>query len=228
MSDTNFLREIDEEVRRDRMLKIWERYGIHLIGLAVLIVVAVGGWRVWQWHEARESAKASARYEEAFALSQSGKRTEAEQELAAIVKDAPSGYRVLARLSLAAETGKGNAAEGVKAFDAIAADTSVDPVLRDLAKVRAAFLLVDTAPASEISARMEPIMGAEAPFHNSAKEALALSYYRAGDRAKARTLYDEILADPTVSPSLANRAQIMQALTADGAVAPAKSVSPTQ
>lgn len=230
MSDTNFLREIDEEVRRDRMLKLWERYGIYLIGLAVLIVVAVAGWRVWHWHEARESAKASARYEEAFALSQSGKHAEAEQELAAIAKDAPSGYRVLARLSLAAETGKANAAEGVKAFDAIAADGSVDPVLRDIAKVRAALLLVDTAPASEISARMEPIMGAGAPFHNSAKEALALSYYRAGDRTKARTLYDEILADPTVSPSLANRAQIMQALTADGAAAnkPAKSVSPTQ
>jgi hypothetical protein len=225
MSDTNFLREIDEEVRRDRMLKLWERYGIYVIGLALLILAAIGGWRAWQWHEERESAKASARYEEAFALSQSGKGTEAEQELAAIAKDAPSGYRVLARLTLAAEAGKGNAAEGVKAFDAIAADGSVDPVLRDLAKVRAALLLVDTTPASEISARMEPIMGAEAPFHNSAKEALALAYFRAGDRAKARTLYDEILADPQVSSSLANRAQIMQALTADGA---AKPVSPTQ
>ena len=228
MSDTNFLREIDEEVRRDRMLKLWERYGIYLIGLAVLIVAAVGGWRAWQWHEARESAKASARYEEAFTLSQAGKRTEAEQELAAVVKDAPSGYRVLARLSLAAETGKGNAAEGVKAFDAIAADGSVDPVLRDLAKVRAALLLVDTAPVAEILERMEPIMGAQAPFHNSAKEALALAYYRAGDRAKARTLYGEILADPQVSPPLANRAQIMQALTADGAAAPAKPASATQ
>lgn len=228
MSDANFLREIEEDLRRDRLLKVWERYGIYIVAAAVLFVAGVAAWRGWEWHEKRESARAGARFEQAVDLMDAGKQAEAEKEFAAIAKDAPSGYRILARLRIAGETGVRNAAEGVKAFDEIAADTSVDPVLRDLAKLRALFLLVDTAPLPEIAARAEPLSAKGAPFHNSAKEALALSHYRAGDRVKARALYAEILADPAVSPSLANRAQVMQALTAEGAATAAQPASPTQ
>jgi hypothetical protein len=219
MSDMNFIREIDEEVRRDQMLKLWQRYGHYIVGLAVLVVLATAAWRGFEWYENRERAKAGARYEQALTLGESGKQADAKREFAAIAKDAPSGYRTLARFRLAAEAGKRSAADGVKAFDEIAADSSVDPVLRDLAKLRAAFLLVDTAPAAEIAARVAPLTGAQAPFRNSAKEALALAYFRAGDKAKARGLYAEILADPAVTASLANRAQVMQALTADEAPA---------
>ena len=221
MSDLNFIREIDEEVRRDQMLKLWQRHGNYIIGLAVLIVLATAGWRGWQWYENRESAKAGARFEQALDLSQAGKQAESEQALAEIAKNAPSGYRMLAKMRLAAETGKANPAAGVKAYDEIAADSSVDPLFRDIAKLRAAYLLVDTAAPSEIESRIATLTGANAPFRNSAKDALALSYFRAGDKAKARALYTEILADPQVTNALAARAQIMQALTAEGAAKPA-------
>jgi hypothetical protein len=221
MSDLNFIREIDEEVRRDRMLQLWKRHGNLAIGIAVLVVLATGAWRGWQWHEHRESAKAGAHYEEALSLAQSGKQTESEQALTAIAKDAPSGYRMLAQLRLAAETGKKDAAAGVKAYDAIAADSSVDPLFRDVAKLRAAYLLVDTAASSEIESRVKPLTGVDSPFKNSAKEVLALSYFRTGDKAKARALYTEILTDPQVTSALASRAQMMQALTTEGAAKPA-------
>jgi hypothetical protein len=221
MSDLNFIREIDEEVRRDRLLQLWKHYGNLVIGFAVLVVLAVAAWRGWQWYENRESAKAGAQYEEALSLAESGKQAESEKTLAAIAKDAPAGYRQLAKLRLAAETGKTNAAEGVKAYDEIAADSSVDPLFRDLARLRAAYLLVDTATPSEVAARVEPLTGANGPFKNSAKEALALSYFRAGDKAKARALFTEIVTDPQVTSALAGRAQMMQALTAEGAAAPA-------
>src|SRR5581483_3433415 len=172
MSDLNFIREIDEEVRRDRLIQLWKRHGNLVIGVAVLVVLATAGWRGWQWYENRESARAGARYEQALELLQSGKQAESEQELAAIAKDAPSGYRMLAKLRLAAETAaKTNAAAGVKAYDDIAADSSVDPLFRDLARLRAAYLLIDSAAPSEVAARVEPLTGANGPFKNSAKEA---------------------------------------------------------
>jgi len=129
---------------------------------------------------------------------------------------------MLAKLRLATETGKTDAAAGVKAYDEIAADSSVDPLFRDIARLRAAYLLVDSATPAEIESRISALTGANAPFRNSAKEALALAYFRAGDKAKARALYTEILADPQVTSALAGRAQMMQALTAEGAATPAK------
>ena len=55
MSD--IIREVDEELRRERMMKLWERYGIYVVAVAVLVVVAVGGWRVWEWYSTREAGK---------------------------------------------------------------------------------------------------------------------------------------------------------------------------
>lgn len=225
MSDTNFLREIDEDLRRDQLMKLWERYSIYIVGVAVLAVIATGGWRAWRWYEARESAKAGSRYEQALALAASGKQDEAGKEFAALAKDAPRGYRLLARFQVAGETGKHDAAAGVAAFDAIAADGSVGAGLRDLARVRAALLLVDTAPVAEISARMKPLIGPAAPFRNSAKEVIALAHFKAGERKEASKLFGEILADPETPSALRNRARVMQAMTAEDSAAPA---APTQ
>ena len=42
---TDIFHEVDEEVRRERLQKLWERYSIYIIALAVLIVAGVGAWR---------------------------------------------------------------------------------------------------------------------------------------------------------------------------------------
>lgn len=228
MSDANFLREIEEDIRRDRLMKIWERYSVFIVGAAIVLVVTVGAWRGWQWYQLRNSAKDGARYEQALALDASGKQAEAEKDFTALTKDATAGYRLLSRFRLAGETGKRDVTAGVAAFDAIAADSSVNSTLRDLARVRAALLLVDTASVAEITTRVQPLIGPSAPFRNSAKEILALSHFRAGDRKEAGKLYGEILADPAAPSSLKNRAQVMQALTGEGSAAPAAPSAPTQ
>lgn len=218
MSDANFLREIEEDLRREQLIRLWERYSVYIIAAAVLLVVAAGGWRLWQWYEHRESARSGAQYEQALVLAASGKHDEAEKKLTALVKDAPWGYRLLSRFRLAGEIGLRDAAAGAAAFDAIAGDSSVDATLRDLARVRAALLLVDTASVAEIASRVEPLTRQAAPFSSSAKEVLALAHFRAGERKDANRLFGEIVADPAAPSSLRNRAQVMQALTAEGSV----------
>ena len=228
MSDSQFIREIDEELRRDRLMKLWERYGGYAVGAALLLVAATGGWRAWEWYQAREATKAGAFFEQALALADSGKPAEGEAQLSAFLKDAPAGYQLLARFRLAAEIGERDAAAGVAAYDAIAVDGSVDSALRDLARIRAALLLVDTAPVSEIQQRVENLGVAGAPFRHSAKEILGLARFRAGERDAARAIFAELIADPATPSALKNRAQIMHALVADGINAPAKPNSATQ
>jgi hypothetical protein len=228
MSDTQFIREIDEDLRRERLQKLWERYGVYAIGAAILIVAATAGWRGWEWYQTREGIKAGSRFEAALMLAESGKHAEAEQEFAALAKDANWGYQLLSRMRLAAETGVRDAAAGAAAYDAIAADGSVDAAIRDVARLRAAFLLVDTAQAAEIAARVEPLMAATSPFRFSAREALALARYRAGEREAARAMFAELAVDPETPAALRNRAEVMQALAAGGTAAPGKPGSATQ
>jgi hypothetical protein len=219
MSDTQFLREIDEELRRDRLMKLWERYGIYAIGVAVLVVAATAAWRGWDWYQTREGVKAGSRFEAALVLAESGKRAEAEQEFEALSKDANWGYRLLSRMRLAAEVG---------ARDATAADGSIDVAIRDVARLRAALLLVDTAQVAEIASRVEPLMAATSPFRFSAREILALARYRAGEREAARAMFAELASDPETPAALRNRAEVMLALASVGTNASAKPGSATQ
>ena len=169
MSDSQFIREIDEDLRRERLMKLWERYGGYAIGAALLVVLATAGWRGWEWYQLREGVKAGSRFEAALALVEAGKRGEAEQEFIALSNDANKGYRMLSRLRVAAEAGARDSAAGAGAYDAIVADTSVDAAVRDVARLRAAFLLLDIAGVPEIASRLEPLLSATSPFRFSAR-----------------------------------------------------------
>jgi hypothetical protein len=226
MSD--IIREVDEELRRERIEKLWQRYGGYIVGAAILLVLVVAGWRGWDWYAAREAAKAGARFEAALQLVNEGKRFEAEAAFNAIAKEGTAGYRLLARFRAAAETAKTDPAAGVIAYDALAADSSVDPALRELAKLHTGLILVDTAPASEIAARLEPLTAPQAPFRHSAREVLGLAHYRAGDRAKAQKIFTEIAADPETPAAMRKRAEIMRTLVSSVGGAPAASAPATQ
>lgn len=210
MSD--ILREVDEELRRERYQKLWERYGIYVVGAALVLVVAVAGWRGWEWYVAREASRAGARFETALELDAAGKQSEAEQILTALTKDAPRGYRTLARFRAAAEISQRDRSAGTAAYDALADDVSIEASLRDLARVRAALALVDTASAAEVARRIDPLLAGNSAFKASAREILALSRFRAGERDAARRLFVEIVADAETPPSLRSRAQLMLAL----------------
>ena len=137
MSD--IFQEVDEEVRREQLKKLWERYGTYIIAACILVIVAVGGWRGYQWWEAKRAAETGAAFEQAVTLAESGKRQEAEAAFAKLATDGTAGYRVLARLREAAELGQTDRKAAVKAYDEIAADKSVGTVMQDLAALRSGY-----------------------------------------------------------------------------------------
>ena len=93
--------EVDEDVRRDQLKKLWDQYSIYIIAAALLIVAAVGGWRGYQYLEAQRAAEAGAAFDKAVELSEQNKHPEAEAAFNSLAATAPSGYRLLARLRAA-------------------------------------------------------------------------------------------------------------------------------
>jgi hypothetical protein len=207
--------EVDEEVRRERLQKLWDRYNIYIIALAVLIVVGIGGWRGYEWWIGKQAAAAGAKFEAAVALSEAGKHAQAETAFAQLAAStAPAGYRTLARLRAAAERVPANPAEAAKAYDALAADPSLGPTLQDLATVHAAMLRVDTASFADLQFKLAPLAAEGRPFRHTARELLALSAWRHRDYAAARKYIDMITSDPAAPPLMRIRAQTLAALIA--------------
>jgi hypothetical protein len=204
--------EVDEEVRRDQLKKLWDQYSIYIIGLALLIIAGVGGWRGYQYLEAKKAAEAGAAFDRAAELSDQNKHAEAEAAFADLAAKAPYGYRILARLRTAAEIAARDKPAAAKAFDDIAADTSVAASERDLARIRAAQLLLETTTYPNMLQRLEPAAGKDGAFRHSARELLALSAWRANDATATRQWLDMIANDGDTPPGLRSRAEALQAL----------------
>jgi hypothetical protein len=215
---SDIFHEVDEEIRRDQLKKLWERYSIFIVGLAVLIVAGIGGWRGYEYYIAQKAAVAGAAFENAVTLSEQGKYAEADAAFAKVAAEAPAGYQVLSRLRAAAALAQVKPADAVKAYDVIAADRSVGQTMQDLAGVRAAILLVDTAALAELRSRLDPVAEPSRTFRHTAREILALSAWRNHDAATAKRYIDMIAGDAETPPGARARIDVLSALIASSDV----------
>lgn len=210
MSD--IFREVDEEVRREQFKKLWEQYGIFIIALAVLFVAGVGGWRGYEWWQAKLAAESGAAFTSAAILSEQGKHEEAEAAFAKVAREGTASYRALATMREASELAQRDPKAAVDAFDALANNRALGPVMQDLATLRAGYVLVDTAPYEDIRRRIEPMTAKDRTFRHSARALLALSAWRANDAATAKRWFEMILADGETPPGIRTQAEIVMSL----------------
>ncbi|PVE23127.1 hypothetical protein DC522_17370 [Microvirga sp. KLBC 81] len=213
-----FIREVDEEYRRDQLAKIWARYNGLIMAVVALVVLGVGGWRYWEHVQETRAQAAAARYETALKLSDEDKTQEADAALEALAKEGDTGYSLLARFRVAAERGQQNAEQGAAAYDALANDSGIAPLWRDLARLRAAWLRLDTAEPARIRQTLEPMAAPANAWRHSARELLGLSGLKAGDMDYAGRWFDQIAADRETPPALRQRLAIYTALVAGGPV----------
>ena len=204
--------EVDEEVRREQLKKLWDRYSIYIVALAILIVAAVGGWRGYEYLEAQKAAEAGAAFDSALELAEQNKHTEAQAAFDKLATTAPAGYRMLSRLRAAAEAATSDPKAGAKLYDEMAADRSIGAEQQDLARIRAAGLLLDSETYPNMLQRLEAASKPDATFRHTARELLALSAWRANDTTAARQWLDMIANDGETPAAMRSRAEALQAL----------------
>lgn len=197
MSD--IFREIDEELRRDNLLKLWSRYGRYLIALAVLMVVAAGGIVAWRDHQLSERRAQSARYASALSLAREGKDAEAAKVFAAIAQEG-GGYATLASFEEAEYLAKsGDPKAAALAYDRIASTSGLDPFFRELAILLSVMHgPLDANPQSVVD-RLAPLTAAGNPWRPAALELTAAAKLASGDKNAALGIY-KTLADDLAAP----------------------------
>jgi hypothetical protein len=215
MSDDSFIREVDEELRSERMRTFWARYGKIVIGVAVAIVVVTAGYRGYKYYMKTQAETAGDAFMAAISLSQDKKHDEAIKALETLASTGPESYAALARMRLASElAGKGDAAGAVAAYDAIAANAKADQTYRDIAQLRAGLLLVDSGSLDDVKKRVAGLAAAGKPFRHSAREALGLPAWKAGLLEEAAKNFNMISQDQEAPGSTRGRANLMLDLIA--------------
>jgi hypothetical protein len=220
-----FIREVDEELRREQLQTLWNRFGWIFIGICVLIVLITAGYRGWIWWQERQAAQAGDRFLAALEQIQGGNREEGEAALQAIAEEGGAGYAALARLRLAGESAaSGDKETAIADYDALAADGSLSQSIRDLARIRAALLALDTGDTQGAIERAKPLDEAGNPWRHVARNVLGTAAYQAGNLEEARGYFLAIQQDAETPPTMWLRAGMMISLI-DGQLPEAGSAS---
>jgi hypothetical protein len=204
---TDFFREVDEDVRRDRAIQLWKKYQNWIIGAAFIVVAATGGWRLYEHFRLKAGEAAGSRYQAALQLSNDGKTAEAAAAFGSLAENGPRGYAMLARLASADALSAKDPAAAIKAYDVAASDPTLDAPYQDVARLRAAYLRIDSEDPKEFEARYAPYAAPDQAYHDLYRELLALAAFKRGDVDSAGRWLDEIAADPQAPGAVRGRAE---------------------
>lgn len=200
-----FLREVDDNLRRDQLTSLFTRWGKVLAGAVGLFLVLLAAFLWWQDHRAKQAGVDAEQFSQALddldALP-----ARAAPALAQLANSPRDGYRASARLAQAASfLTQNKLTEASTAYDAIAADTGLPQAARDLALLRGTAIQFDTLPPAKVIERLKPLAIVGKPWFGSAGELTAAAYLKMNRRDLAGPMFAAIARDASVPLTLRGR-----------------------
>lgn len=220
MSDESFIREVDEDLRRERMKALWQAYGWYIVGVCVLIIGITAGYRGWDYWQTRQAAIAGDEFMTTMEIAAEGNAEETIGILDIYREDANTAYGMLAGFRAAsAKANAGQTREALDAFSALARDPSLGRPYQELARIRAGYLAVEIESYDEVRSRVGDLTDEASPYRNPAREILGLSAFAMRDYEAARTHLKAIATDLSATAGIRQRAQVLLLLI-DGYIGP--------
>ena len=220
--DEAFFREVDEKLREQQLIDLWQRHGRAIIVAVVLVLAAAAGVLFWQSQQ-RSQDEAQAEQLAAMLEDLDVNKPVKPAQLVPLAKGRQDGYHVAAKF-LAADLAlrRNDIKSAIAGYGALATDASLAQPYRDLALIRQTAVAFDQLPSATIVARMKPLAVAGSPWLGSAGEMLAAAYMRDGKSALAAPVFAMIARDENAPASLRSRAgQMASMLGTDAGQVPA-------
>ena len=208
-----FLREIEEQVRREKLVKLWDKYGVMIIGGLAAIILIYAGWKWYQTSQQSAAANAGAQFMEVMQLIADGKKDDGIRGFEQIAAEGPGGYAQLARLQLAADARKnGKVNEAIQHYEALSANGTANDLIKDFARLQIAILKLDSEDWTTVKNHLDSLLKEDNPWKYAAREVLGLAAYKAGKFKEAQAAFTQLLTSQDTPQSMRQRAQILMAL----------------
>ena len=221
MSNTDVVREVDEELRREQYEKLWTEYRSWILTAAAVVIAVVAGYKGYQGYQARQAATAGAQFDAAATLLRDGKKEEAMKAFETIAANGVGAYAGLAGLRLAALTGEaGKTDDALARYEMLGKSSSLDDTLRGFAQIQAAQLRLDKADFAEMQTRLADLAKPEGAWRQSARQLLGLSAYKAGKLTEAKDYFSAMLGDKLGRGPSAQVAEMMSELILSATATP--------
>ncbi|MGV3481631.1 MAG: tetratricopeptide repeat protein [Sphingobium sp.] len=215
-----FKREVDEELRREQIATVWQRWGRWMLVGLIVALGAFGGWLWWNHERTKEAEADGEAVTKIFTDMSEGRGQDAEKALKPFTESDIEGYRAAAKLTTASLRLTANDSKGaIAGYKAVAEDASLAKPYRDLALIRWTAAEYDTMKPQDVVARLKPLAVKGNPWFGSAGEMVAIAYINLNKPELAGPLFGEIARDEGVPETIRQRAVQMAGLLGVDAVA---------
>ena len=216
---TDIFEEVEEQLRSDRYQQLIFRSWPWIAGVAGAVLLGALGWWGYDTWSTREAAKASEVYSAALDSLGQGDTRAAFAKFSEAEKSPSRGYKALSLMQQGAiRLQEGKREEAVKLFDQ-AASTAPDRIMGDMARLKSAFALMDTAPYAVMQERLTPLIDLKRPYHVAAREALAMAKLKDGRLKEARADFVVLSLLPDAPDAVHQHAQLGREAIENGAAA---------
>ena len=214
MTDDLIFREVDEDVRRDRMEAALKKYGLYGIAAAVVVIAGVAGGVVWRDMQAEAQLDRGGRFEQALDLVTGNKPAEAAEIFEQLAAEVNDTFQALAgQQAAAARAAAGDEKVALAAYDRLAANPDLPELQRDLAAIKGALIALRTDGADAALQRLAPVAEGAGPFRNIAREIKAGALVKKGDKPAAIAELKALSEDATSTANQQRRvAEYLRAL----------------
>lgn len=230
-----FVQEVNESLRQDRVLQVLRKHGPLLMAAAAALVLGLVGWVVWKEQRLQAARAQSEEFMAALELAEQGNLDGAKAEFARMREAGPRTYQVMSRMEHAAILQEQGDLEAALAEFEAAAEAASDPLMRDTALLRAAYIAAETQDFTALQARLQPLITSDSRLSFLARELLAVEAWEAGELSLARETFEALSLAFDAPEAAQQRAQLALAVlgpapaaASDEASAPAPSEGETK
>jgi hypothetical protein len=206
----DLLREIDEELQRERMTALWRKYQFLILGAIACLIFGTAANSAWKQHVAQKEVSLSVGLGSVATKPdmQDAEKIEAFQAFAR--SNPTAGQSVLAQMagiSIMLRAGKSD--EVLKALDALANDASATSITRDYARLVRIQVQFDKGDPVQLRQQLAPLAADGQPWRYTARVLQGALYGKHGDSAKAKEIFQTLSQDNQAPITIRDSARLL-------------------
>jgi len=208
----DIFKEVDEELREERLTKIWKRIGPYVIGIlsgAIIITSAVIGYREY---DETQRQNWGVQFAEAMNLSEEGNWQESLDLFETLTEKTNLGYKTLSLFQAASLYAKnGNKEKALEIYQSLESK-ALDENFRDLATLMLIYLQFDNADPEILEKRIEKLASKGNPWYYNAVELKGFLFAKQKNKEKQIEIFNILSKDNKAPEGVRTRANDMLAI----------------
>ena len=215
-----FLEEVQNDIRKEKLLQLWKQYGKQVTGVVVGIIILVSGYNFWSYYEKNKRTQMAEKLIAAQDFIGQGETEKAQTILSSLASESHSAYQALAlfqKAGLLLQLGQ-KPEELIQTYQQLSANTKIDPLWRSLATLLGVMVSIDqpNAKVDDLLAQLAPITTDQNPWRYLANEMKGVLLHRKGDNTQAAEIFAKLVQDNQTPSGISMRARLMvQIVSAD-------------